>query len=224
MMNKSRLFPSSRLCVFALACVASAVIQIAAGEEPQGTEIRPGATVNLFKAWPEIATAPKSKLATIECLIKPDAAAIARPRSFIMTLSNRSGSDVAGLGLALQQGVLSSNVFGVKLVGSKPLRHDRWTHVALTINTSTVNKLARLWIDGKLVAEELVLQYWPTSFEVAEMLSDKWGQGREFSGELSDVRISNTVRYETPFDPPARLAKDDNTVLLLEGERIPLSD
>ena len=37
-------------------------------------------------------------------------------------------------------------------------------------------------------------------------------------------RISNTVLYETPFDPPTRLSKDDNTALLLEGKRIPLGD
>ena len=194
----------------------------AAGEEPAGTLIRQGDTINLFKAWPEIAKAPQSELATIEMWIKPDAAALARPRSFLITLSNQAGSDVAGLSLTIKQSAVAANVFATSLQSPAVLAHGTWTHIALTVNSRTINKQARLWINGELAADELVLEPWPRSFEVASMLSDKWQQGRHFTGELGDVRISKTVRYNAAFNPPPRLTQDEHTVLLLAGQQLPL--
>ena len=74
------------------------------------------------------------------------------------------------------------------------------------------------------MADELVLERWPKSFEVACMLSDNWNQGRVFSGQLGDVRFSKTVRYDRPFDPAQRLGRDQHTVLIFQGERIPLGN
>lgn len=213
-----------RLCFFALISATLAITELSRADEPRGTAIRAGDSVNLLKAWPEIAQAPQAELATIECLIKPDAAAVTRPRSFVITLSNRAGADVAGLSMTMKQGAVRASVFAAYLDSEKALTPDKWSHIALTVNTKTINKQACLWIDGKLVAEELVLEPWPKSFEVAEMLSDRWRQGRQFSGELGDVRISKTVRYTATFQPPRRLTKDNHTALLLEGGRIPLGE
>ena len=187
----------------------------------EGTRIPAGSHIALERVWPEIRKAPKSALGTVEFLIRPDREAIERPRSFIITLSNNGGSDVAGLSLTIGQGVIVANVFGTRL-RSKPIHPDEWTHVALTVNTKTINKRARLWINGKLAEGSLVLEYWPKSFEVTRMLSDKWNQGRVFSGELGDVRISRAVRYTEPFPVPRSLTKDAQTTLHLDGRRLPL--
>ena len=187
----------------------------------EGTRIEAGFHIGLQKVWPEIRQAPKSRLGTIELLIRPDKAAIQRPRSFLITLSNNGGADVSGLSLTIGDGVIVANVFGTRL-RSKPIRPDEWAHVALTVNTQTVNKRARLWINGKLAEESLVLEYWPKSFEVTQMLSDKWGQGRVFSGDLGDVRISRSVRYVEPFSPLTTLPADSETSLRLDGRRLPL--
>ena len=206
---------------FACALIFACAIR-APAQEPTGTPVRPGATVSLLKAWPEIAKAPKEKLATLEFLVRPDAAAIARPRSFIMTLSNQAGRDAAGLSITLQNGTVAGHVFGTALIAPRQLEPNRWTHVALTVNTKTINKQAALWIDGKRVSEELVLEYWPQSFEVAELLSDKWNLGRVFSGSIGDVRISSVVRYREDFNPPSSLPRDDFCSFHLAGNRIPI--
>ena len=204
------------LLLLTTACVAGS-----AAQAQEGTRIAAGSHIALERIWPDIRKAPKSDIGTIEFLIRPDKDAIERPRSFIITLSNNGGSDVSGLSLTIGQGVIVANVFGTRL-RSKPIRPDEWAHVALTVNTRTVNKRARLWIDGELAEESLVLEYWPTSFEVTRMLSDKWNQGRVFSGELGDVRISKTVRYSVPFRPPSSLPKDKSTTMRLDGSRLPL--
>ena len=135
---------------FACALIFACAIR-APAQEPTGTPVRPGATVSLLKAWPEIAKAPKEKLATLEFLVRPDAAAIARPRSFIMTLSNQAGRDSAGLSITLQNGTVLGHVFGTALLAPRQLEPNRWTHVALTVHTKTINKQAALWIDGELL-------------------------------------------------------------------------
>ncbi|MBP88867.1 MAG: hypothetical protein CMJ64_19500 [Planctomycetaceae bacterium] len=206
------------------ASVLTGMLLVAAvfADDPQGTVVTPGGSIDLLKAWPEIAKAPKSDLATIECLIRPDATAIDRPRSFVITLSNNGGNDVAGLGFMMKQGTVRANVFGTYLESNEKLPPDKWSHVALTVNTKTINKQARLWINGELAADELVLEPWPQSFEVAEMLSDKWNLGRVFSGQVGDVRISRIVCYQDSFEPPSTLAADEQCAFRLDGSRIPL--
>lgn len=194
------------------------------GDERRGVRIDTGATANLFELWPDVVKAPKSQIATIELLVRPDADAIDRPASFLFILSNLRGTDIAGISLGMYQGVVRSNVLGVKLNAAAKLPVDEWSHVALTINTQTVNKQARLWINGKPIAKSLVLEYWPKSFQVAEMFSDRWNQGRVFTGHIGDVRVSRTVRYVKPFEPPVRLARDRNTVLLLNASDFRLSE
>ncbi|MBC8353790.1 MAG: hypothetical protein H8E66_17460 [Planctomycetes bacterium] len=190
--------------------------------EPIGTSVRPGSSIDLFKAWPAIAMAPRSELATLEFLIHPDSASINRPRSFIMTLSNTGGRDAAGLGVTINGSSIRANVFGTLLDSDSKLQPDQWVHVALTVNTKTINKQATLWINGKRIAGELILEPWPASFEVAQMLSDKWNQGRVFSGQIGDIRISSLVRYEKPFDAPTALPADQHCVLHFAGDQIPL--
>ena len=201
--------------------VLSSLTRTAATEEPPATRIPAGAQISLLKVWPEIGQAPQSEIATIEFLVCPDLAAIERPRSFIMTLSDSGGRDTAGLSLSLNQAAVVANVFGKRLK-SKPLKPEQWVHVALTVNSRTVNKRARLWIDGQLVSESLVLEYWPRSFSVARMLSDKWNQGRVFSGRLGDVRISRIIRYRRTFVPPRSLPPDVDSTLRLDGRQLPL--
>lgn len=221
---------SDSTCLSSLRCrprilAALTLLLIAAGSvecaEIVGTKIEPGSHIGLQKLWPNVRKALKSEIATIEFLVRPDQAAIERPRSFIVILSNSGGRDSAGLSLTMNQASIVASVFGTRLT-SRALRAGEWTHVALTVNTKTVNKRARLWINGRLAGESLVLEHWPKSFEVTQMLSDKWNQGRVFSGELGDVRISKTIRYTKPFEPPSSLPEDDETTLRLDGRRLPL--
>ena len=207
--------------VAAMVCVFFCPARCAAVEEPPTTAVPAGSQISLSQVWPKIGQAPQSDIATIEFLVCPDQAAIERPRSFIMTLSNTGGRDTAGLSLTLNQAAVVANVFGTRLK-SKPLKANQWVHVALTVNSKTVNKRARLWIDGQLVGETLVLEYWPRSFPVARMLSDKWNQGRVFSGRLGDVRISKTIRYTRAFVPPLSLPEDADSTMRLDGRRLPL--
>ena len=168
--------------------------------------------------------APKSDLATIEFLIRPDDAAINRPRAFIFILSNRGGRDSAGISLTLMRGAICAHVLGTGLQAQSKLPSNRWSHVALTIDTETINKQARLWGDGKLIGEELVLEYWPQTFEVAEMFSDQWNQGRVFSGQIGDIRVSRVVRYSGSFEPPTKLENDEQTELFFAGSHVPLGN
>lgn len=193
-----------------------------ADEAPAGTIVTTGSKVNLLKLWPQIKQAPKAGLATLEFLIRPDTAAVSRPRSFILILADSGGRDTKGCSLTMNAGAIRANVFGTKLQADTKLKPNEWVHVALTIDTRTVNKQARLWLNGKPVGEQLVLEYWPTSFAVAEMLSDKWNQGRVFSGQLGDVRLSRVVRYRDSFTPPRALPDDEHAVLRLPGNSIPL--
>ena len=94
--------------------------------------------------------------------------------------------------------------------------------MALTVNSKTINKQATLWVNGSRAAEELVLEHWPKSFEVAEMFSDKWNQGRVFSGQVGDVRISRVVRYREPFQARTRWRRDSDASLWIAGDQVPL--
>lgn len=219
--------PRSARCLLRVGAVASVVAVLIHGstlsaKEPFATTVGPGSSIDLLKAWPEIAQAPRADLATMEFLIRPDADAIGRPRSFVMTLSNSAGRDTAGLSLTIHGGVIRAHVFGTLLESGSKLSPDHWVHVALTVNTNTINKQATLWINGEQVSEELVLEPWPQSFEVAQMLSDKWNQGRVFSGQIGDVRISRTIRYDTAFVAPTSLARDEMCVLHFSGNKVPL--
>lgn len=206
-----------------LALWASCLWATPAGAQPAGTRIEAGSSLPLLAVWPALGEAPPAAVATVECWIRPDRAALSRPRSFLLTLSNRGGADRAGISLTLRAGKVRANVLGTFLEATQPLMPDQWTHVAVTIDTETVNKQARLWIDGKRAGSQLVLEPWPDSFEVARMLSDFWGLGRNFSGELGDVRFSSKVRYRADFQPPSRLREDGETAKLWLGTKLPLT-
>lgn len=218
--------PSQATCLLAMLLVFAIEVFVpqstCQAHEPAATRIVAGSKVDLFRQWPAIAKAPQGDIATLEVLIRPDAETVNRPRSFILILSNSGGRDTAGISLTLNSGAVRASVLGTRLDASQKLRPASWSHVALTIDSRKVNRQARLWIDGQQVAESLILEYWPLNFQVAEMLSDKWNQGRVFSGELGDVRISRIVRYTQPFKPPITLPKDDDSVLRLNGNQIPL--
>lgn len=209
------------LSVLVVSLLVQSATSLADDDVIKGTPVSVGTKIDLLRHWPAIAKAPKSDLATIELLIKPDAVSISRPRAFLITLSNAGGSDVAGISLTLWQGAPRVNALGTKLNAPSKLAVGKWSHLAMTINTKSINKQVRLWVNGKLVADELVLTYWPNSFHVAEMMSDHWNQGRVFTGILGDVRISRRVRYVKDFPPPTELATDDNTVLHFAGGAIP---
>lgn len=206
----------------AFGCLTAQLPPTWAEDESIGVQIPAGAKIDLFKQWPEIAKAPRAKIGTMEFLIRPDTEAVARPRSFILILSNRGGRDTAGVSLTLNNGAVRASILGTRLDAKAKLAPDEWTHVALTINQKTVNKQARLWINGQLETESLIPEYWPKTFEVAEMLSDYWSQGRVYSGQLGDVRISRTVRYSKPFDVPKRLLKDADCTVHLDHKRLPI--
>ena len=191
------------------------------GDEPKrrSSTIQGGQALKLVSRWPEIKQAPRDCLATVELWIKPDTAAVNRERSFLFNLCNAGGSDLVSVGLALHRGVLQAHVFGISLVGTK-LAAGKWTHVAFVVDTSTLNKQARLYVDGKLAADELILQPWPSSFAVAEFFGDRWLNKRIFSGSRGDIRFSNSVRYSKAFSPPAVLAQDKRTRVLIRGDQL----
>lgn len=213
-----RLFYSQSLIPALLCLQVTAVPAMCAAEDRPSKRVNSGDTISLLQEWPVVSSAPKDQLGTMEIWIIPDSETLARSRSFLITLSNQGGADLAGLSLTLHKGVPRANVLATKLVSDQPLTPGQWHHIALTVNTMTINKQARLWIDGRLVADQLVLEKWPNTFEVAQLLSDKWGQGRCFSGQLGQVRFSGSVRYDADFHPPALLKSDDQTTLLLPAD------
>jgi hypothetical protein len=204
--------PSKMPLRLAIGCLAL-LTAMAGADEPTGTKVEPGDRIELRDIWPEIVKAPREELVTLELWVRPDAAAIARSSSFLLILSGSNGADASGLSLSLKQGAVQANIFGRFFRAPDKLPADEWSHIALTVNSRTINKQATLWVNGKQAEQDLILNEWPTSFGVTEMLTDHWNQGRVFSGLLGDVRISKTLRYREPFEPDTSLKKDKQTTM-----------
>ena len=153
---------------------------------------------------------------TIEFWIRPDQPAVQRPSCMIFLMSNRAGSDVNAFSVAMHRGKLHCTIFATYIKSKLTLTAEKWTHVALTLNADTVNKRARLWINGKLDVQTLVLNKWPPGFYYVGMFGDPWLNTRVFTGRSGGIRLANSVRYKKPFQPPGRFNRDKSTVLVLQ--------
>ena len=203
-----------------LAILVVFVIPARAIEPPSklpSTPIAAGQGIALQKLVPSLLELKKQDL-TIEFWVKPDRAAIERKRMHLSCFSNRGGSNVKAISIACNQGVPSVCCLGSLLNGASSLVADQWSHVAITLETETLNKRVRLWINGKRVDESLVLQPWPEAFYYARMFDDPWSQQRFFSGDAGPTRISSSVRYRKDFQPAAGWPRDEWTLLQLVGD------
>ena len=191
-------------------------------ESPQkGTVVQAGQHILLGEAIPGLHELKKTDI-TLEFWIRPDQATVARTRVLLWLFSNKTGSDVAGIGLSCAAGKLQANVLGAKLTATGTLEANKWVHACLTIDTRKLNKVATLWVDGHRVDRVLVPHRWPTSFFYTRLMSDPWGNKRFFSGEIASIRLSSQVLYRENFTPQASWQPDDNTLLLIPGDQVRL--
>ena len=100
------------------------------------------------------------------------------------------------------------------LYSSLPVPKNEWVHVASSFD----GDFMRLFIDGKLVAEEEVnarpaqLGYQNIAIGGNNCCS---GYYEVFNGLIDEVRISSTTRYRNSFVPPSEPFKPDSATLLL---------
>ena len=203
-----------------LVTVGLLVFPVYAAEPPLNmphTAIRAGQGIALQKLAPTLLALKKQDL-TIEFWVRPDPSAIARKRIHFTCFSDRRGSNVKVISSGANRGVPSVCCLGSILNGSQALPAERWSHLAITVETRTLNKRVRLWIDGQRVDEALVLAPWPEGFYYARLFDDPWRQQRWFSGAAGPLRISRSVRYQADFQPSTSWARDDHVLLQLAGD------
>ena len=100
------------------------------------------------------------------------------------------------------------------LYSSLPVPKNEWVHIASSFD----GDFMRLFIDGKLVAEEEVnarpaqLGYQNIAIGGNNCCS---GYYEVFNGLIDEVRISSTTRYQDSFIPPSEPFKPDAATLLL---------
>ena len=205
---------------FLLTSVALFVQPTRAAEPPlklPSTPITAGQGIALQKLAPTLLQLKKQDL-TIEFWVKPDKSAIERKRIHFTCFSDRRGSNVKVISSGANRGIPSVCCLGSILNGTAALPADRWSHLAITLETMTLNKRVRLWINGQQVDEALVLQPWPEGFYYARMFDDPWSQQRVFSGHAGPTRISSSVRYRKDFQPAAGWPRDERTLMKLAGD------
>ena len=149
---------------YLLTIMALLVLPARAAEPPlklPSTPITAGQGIALQKLVPALLKLKKQDL-TIEFWVKPDKSAIERKRIHFTCFSDRRGSNVKVISSGANRGVPSVCCLGSILNGTAALQADRWSHLAITIETMTLNKRVRLWINGQQVDESLVLE--PVSY------------------------------------------------------------
>ncbi len=124
----------------------------------------------------------------------------------------RRGSGNSGWAFGIEDGLVGVGVFGgfnhwpeVELLGTG------WHHVAWTFGLG----YSRIWLDGLLLSElETSKVVKPTAsplrFGVTEYDNGSitgWARG-----DIDEFRVSNTIRYESPFLPQKRLEPDTDTL------------
>jgi hypothetical protein len=96
----------------------------------------------------------------------------------------------------------------------QPWDWARWTHLALVFDGRTLS----LFVDGRL-AESAPAKGALDHNSLPLMIGadvDTRGQPTSYwTGDLDEVRLSRTARYDADFTPPERHARDDHTLLLL---------
>jgi len=136
--------------------------------------------------------------------------------------------DFGEYGVSLMDGSIAFGInngsTGQTLCGSIPIDDNRWHHIALTRKITT--GLMQIYIDGVLDAE-IVGPTGDISYRDGRTMADpdqepylilgarKLDQGPAFSGWIDELRMSNLIRYNQPFAPPAGpFSSDANTMAL----------
>ena len=149
---------------------------------------------------------------TLEAWVHPNR--VARSQGLVCkTEASEYGIFASGKDLSFMVHLDGDYVTAESEGGAPPL--NRWSHVAGVFDGAEV----RLYVDGKLKART------PgkgsrTANELDLIIGgDVWvdnSSTRTFSGEIDEVRLSKTVRYQgAEFTPERRFQADDQTLLLL---------
>jgi hypothetical protein len=89
----------------------------------------------------------------------------------------------------------------------------QWTHVEFDYETSSGD--ATLYVNGRLVKKAGAVKV----FLKNRIILGKGYAERYWQGGIGDLRVSSIVRHRSDFDPyEVRVAKDANTLFLLDGE------
>ncbi len=98
-------------------------------------------------------------------------------------------------------------------IAALPTDRSQWTHVAYVLD----EKESRLFVDGKLAAQapgEFPELSEPARQQGASLGAEFPQRFSFFSGEMREVRISTTARYEQEFTPASRFQSDPHTLAL----------
>ena len=88
---------------------------------------------------------------------------------------------------------------------------DTWTHVAVTFDNSTGTKC--IWIAGSPAVCDTVPAHQGINSRPITLGNEEQGIAvTHFAGYVDEFRISNVVRYSTPFTPAKVLPTDGNTI------------
>lgn len=116
----------------------------------------------------------------------------------------------------------SSNHSGVWLFSFKYKDEDSPGYVYATVPAELKKRVHlagvahgrqfRLFVDGKLLGTTIAER------ELEPGLGGSLSLGNHFVGIIDGIRISRVARYDTPFTPPERFEKDDDTLALYRFE------
>jgi hypothetical protein len=107
----------------------------------------------------------------------------------------------------------------LSLTATEPWDWKQWTHLALVFDGAK----ATLYVGGKPQAEQTT-DAKPTHNRHPLYIGadpDSRGQPtRFFTGEIDEVRLSTTARYERPFTPQRIFERDGDTLVLLHFDQV----
>ena len=140
-------------------------------------------------------------------------------RSGAITKTENSGfgvfwSDGSGKLGTLPTGYVHTRAGYLTVPASEPWAWDEWTHLALTFDGET----ARFFVNGRLQSEAPAKA--PITFNQLPLYIgadvDRHGAPTSyFTGQIDEVRVSDSARYTTDFAPARAFVRDDQTLLLM---------
>ena len=100
---------------------------------------------------------------------------------------------------------------------------NKWVHVAFTRDNS--NALCTLYVNGKSVGTSTTTFSGSSAPLAIGFNLDNAPASYYYNGSITDLRISDNVRYTSDFTPPAEpFTTDSNTALLLSGQGAVIRD
>ena len=116
---------------------------------------------------------------------------------------------------------LSGN--GSNLISHTINNLNKWVHVAFTRDNS--NALCTLYVNGKSVGTSTTTFSGSSAPLAIGFNLDNAPASYYYNGSITDLRISDTVRYTSDFTPPTEpFTTDSNTALLLSGQDAKILD